>query len=409
VSTDKKAAITPGRRAQALDARRKLKMASSAHAYVRGSTVQFYEWLEGRGKQAVPKGPAVWICGDCHAGNLGPLAAPDGKVHVQIRDLDQTVIGNPNHDLIRLALSLSSAARGSDLPGVTTAHMLEQMMIGYQRALKGPKAQDLIESDKPAIIKVVMRRATARTWKHLARERLQDVKPTIPRGERFWPLTQEESHAIDELFKDDAVRALVTSLKSRPNGAKIEVLDAAYWMKGCSSLGRLRFAVLLKVGAGKKHRREDEFCLIDIKEAAAASAPTASRAVMPRDQAQRVVAGAKLLSPALGERMIASKLLRRSVVIRELMPQDLKLDIDQLSREEAVTSARYLAEVIGKAHARQMDASTRREFASSFKQRKAARLNAPSWLWSSVVELASSHEAAYLEHCRRYALSQAKP
>jgi uncharacterized protein (DUF2252 family) len=50
---------------------------------------------------------------------------------------DQTVIGNPNHDLIRLALSLSSAARGSDLPGVTTAHMLEQMMIGYQKALKG--------------------------------------------------------------------------------------------------------------------------------------------------------------------------------------------------------------------------------------------------------------------------------
>jgi uncharacterized protein (DUF2252 family) len=407
VSTDKEAAITPGRRAQALDARRKLKMASSAHAYVRGSTVQFYEWLEGRGKQAVPKGPAVWICGDCHAGNLGPLAAPDGKVHVQIRDLDQTVIGNPNHDLIRLALSLSSAARGSDLPGVTTAHMLEQMMIGYQRALKGPKGQDLIESDKPESIKVVMRSATARTWKHLARERLEDVNPKIPRGERFWPLTKEESHAIDELFKLDAVRALVTALKSRPNDATIEVVDAAYWMKGCSSLGRLRFAVLLKVGAGKKH--EDEFCLMDIKEAAAASAPTASRAVMPRDQAQRVVQGAKLLSPALGDRMIASKLLRRPIVIRELMPQDLKLDIDQLSREEAVTSARYLAEVIGKAHARQMDASTRREFAASFKQRKAARLHAPSWLWSSVVELASSHEAAYLEHCRRYALSQAKP
>jgi uncharacterized protein (DUF2252 family) len=114
-------------------------MASSAHAYVRGSTVQFYRWLEGRGKRAVPNGPPVWICGDCHAGNLGPLAAPDGKIHVQIRDLDQTVIGNPNHDLIRLALSLSSAARGSDLPGVTTAHMLEQMMIGYQLALKGPQ------------------------------------------------------------------------------------------------------------------------------------------------------------------------------------------------------------------------------------------------------------------------------
>ena len=129
---------TPANRLQTLEGRRTLKMASSAHAYVRGSTVQFYRWLEERGERAVPKGPPIWICGDCHAGNLGPLAAADGKIHVQIRDLDQTVIGNPNHDLIRLALSLSSAARGSDLPGVTTAHMLEQMMIGYQRCPERP-------------------------------------------------------------------------------------------------------------------------------------------------------------------------------------------------------------------------------------------------------------------------------
>jgi uncharacterized protein (DUF2252 family) len=379
-------------------------MASSAHAYVRGSTAQFYRWLERNGKRAVPQGPPVWICGDCHAGNLGPLAAPDGRIHVQIRDLDQTVIGNPNHDLIRLALSLSSAARSSDLPGVTTAHMLEQMMIGYRRALQGPRAQNQIESDKPESIKVVMRRATARTWKHLARERLRDVKPTIPRGERFWPLTKNESKEIDALFKDDGVRKLVTSLKSRSDDAAIHVLDAAYWMKGCSSLGRLRFAVLLRVGRGKK--RDDEFCLIDVKEASPAAAPRAPRAVMPKDSARRVVEGAKHLSPALGERMMAGKLLGRSVVIRELMPQDLKLEIDQLSRDEAVNCARYLAEVVGKAHARQMDASTRRDFSSSFNRRKAARVDAPSWLWSSVVELASTHETAYLEHCRRFALGR---
>lgn len=397
-----KATVTPARRAQALDARRQLKMASSAHAYVRGSTVQFYRWLEQHGKRAVPEGPPVWICGDCHAGNLGPLAAPDGKVHVQIRDLDQTVVGNPHHDLIRLALSLCSAARGSDLPGVTTAHMLEEMMIGYQRALKGPRAQNRIESEKPDSIRVVMRRATARTWKHLARERLKDVKPTIPRGERFWPLMKDESKAIDALFGNTGVRQLVTSLKSRPDDAAIEVLDAAYWMKGCSSLGRLRFAVLLKVATEKK--RDSQFCLIDIKEAARAAAPRSPRAPMPKDHAQRVVEGAKHLSPALGERMMASKLLGRAVVIRELMPQDLKLEIDRLSREEAVNSARYLAEVVGKAHARQMDASTRREFAASFKRRKAAQLRAPPWLWSSVVDLAAAHEAAYLEHCRRYAL-----
>jgi uncharacterized protein (DUF2252 family) len=174
-------------------------------------------------------------------------------------------------------------------------------------------------------------------------------------------------------------------------------------MKGCSSLGKLRFAVLLNVSSGKA--KDEEFCLIDIKEANPPAAPRAPNAGMPRDNGKRVVEGARHLSPALGERMMAAKLLDRSVVVRELMPQDLKLEIDRLSREEAVNSARYLAEVVGKAHARQMDSATRREFSASFTTRRSARLNAPSWLWTSVVELAAAHELAYLEHCRRYALA----
>jgi hypothetical protein len=40
------------------------------------------------------------------------------------------------------------------------------------------------------------------------------------------------------------------------------------------------------------------------------------------------------------------------------------------------------------------------------KTRSAASMNAPSRLWQSVVEL-TLHEAAYLDHCRRYALSEA--
>jgi uncharacterized protein (DUF2252 family) len=93
------------------------------------------------------------------------------------------------------------------------------------------------------------------------------------------------------------------------------------------------------------------------------------------------------------------------VFLRELMPQDLKLEIDQLTRDEAVSAARYLAGVVGRAHARQMDGATRREFRKSLRTRRSKRLDAPPWLWASVVELAAAHEAAYLEHCRAYALS----
>jgi uncharacterized protein (DUF2252 family) len=97
---------------------------------MRGNTLQFYDWLHTPTATSLPRGPAIWICGDCHLGNLGPVANAAGEVELEIRDLDQTVVGNPAHDLIRLGLTLATAARGSDLPGVTTARMVEQMMQG---------------------------------------------------------------------------------------------------------------------------------------------------------------------------------------------------------------------------------------------------------------------------------------
>src|SRR5271156_4921963 len=135
-------------RAERLRSIRELKMARSAHAYVRGSTVKFYEWLD-TSRGAIPEGPPVWICGDCHVGNLGPLADNKGHVSIQIRDLDQTVIGNPAHDLVRLGLSLASAARGSDLSGVTTARILEELVAGYQEALSGNFDADKDKSHRP--------------------------------------------------------------------------------------------------------------------------------------------------------------------------------------------------------------------------------------------------------------------
>jgi uncharacterized protein (DUF2252 family) len=92
----------PDARVATLAKIRNLKMWRSSHAYVRGSTVKFYEWLEGQKNGSIPSGPPVWICGDCHVGNLGPVANASGQIEIQIRDLDQTVVGNPAHDLIRL-------------------------------------------------------------------------------------------------------------------------------------------------------------------------------------------------------------------------------------------------------------------------------------------------------------------
>jgi uncharacterized protein (DUF2252 family) len=395
--SDSASPIKPTDRAQVLMNSRQAKMAQSAHAYVRGNTLQFYRWLKKNSARAIPQGPLIWICGDCHVGNIGPLADATGKIEIQIRDLDQTVVGNPAHDLVRLALSLATAARGSDLPGVTVVKMMEQMIAGYEEALKAPKGKLRAKEDDLAPIRIVLEQSRNRGWRHLAEERIQDVKPQIPLGKRFWSLEEKERAAIVKLFEEEAVVEKVTRFKGRKSGTKITVADAAYWMKGCSSLGRLRYAVLLEIG--KKSERS--YCLIDLKEATSAAAPQSKMTI--HNNAQRVVTGACELSPNLGERMLAVKLLGKDLVMRELMPQDLKFDLDRLTQEEAIAAARYLAGVVGKAHGSQMDAKTRSAWLGTLRKQHSKDLNAPSWLWSSVVALIADHEAAYLEHCRRYA------
>jgi uncharacterized protein (DUF2252 family) len=380
-------------------------MARSAHAYVRGSTVQFYAWLNSTQAKRIPQGPPIWICGDCHLGNLGPVADANGRVRIAIRDLDQTVIGNPAHDLVRLALSLATAIRGSDLPGVTTAMVLEEMAAGYVEAVL-PRGKSRRSAKAPRAVSRILDRSYRRRWHHLAEERIEDVTPKIPYGKSFWPITAGERKEIHRIFKDAEVRRLITSLKGRKEGDKVEVLDAAYWVKGCSSLGRLRFSVLVGLGK-KKKRKKDGFCLIDIKEAIAPAAPRSRTAKLPTDNAKRVVQGAKALSPFLGERMLSGNFLDHKVVLRELLPQDLKLEMDQLTRDEAILAARYLAFVVGSAHASQMEDRTRKEWRDTLLREFSNKLDAPSWLWASVVDLVARHETAYLEHCRRYALDSA--
>ena len=390
----------PAGRAAPLKARQQRKMACSPERYVRGATGQFYDWLRSRTRGRLSEGPAIWICGDCHIGNIGPLADPQGRIVIEIRDLDQAVIGNPAHDLARLGLSLASAARGSDLPGVATALMLECLVEGYSQAFEpGFKEGDLA---MPKAVRRGLKLSKSASWSTLAEERLETAKPTIPLGKRFWPLSRSERREVETLAAGEELRQLVTRLRHRDHDSEVELVDAAYWVKGCSSLGLVRLALLMRV----RGTETKEYCLIDVKQAVHAAAPQAPHASMPRDNARRVVEAAQALSPSLGYRMLATRLFDRPVFIRELLPQDLKLEIENLSHKQASRTARFLGAVVGQAHARQMDRETRKSWLTELKSRHSKTVEAPSWLWTSVVDLLAEHERAYLEHCRRYALAE---
>jgi len=395
--------VTHEQRVSALHARRDLKMARDAHAYVRGSTQRFYEWLATSHGRGIPHGPTIWICGDAHVGNLGPIARCDQRIEVELRDLDQSAPGNPAHDLIRLALSLSMAARSSDLPGVVTARLIEELMTGYLESFAHP--EETAPNTGSAAVRFVVREAMRRKWRDLHRESL-GKKPKFKLGRRFLPLTAEERQALEEFLDRERVRKLVTRLDCRDDTAQIRLRDAAFWVKGCSSLGLWRCAALVEV-VGHNQRRGG-YSLLDIKQAVATVAPISDPQQLPVHHGERVVQGAKALSPTLGARMLSGTILERAVFVRELMPQDLKLELAMLDDIEARATARALAGILGHAHARQLDDAARKSWRAELEGAATRSLDAPSWLWASVVDLIGIHERAYLEHCRRFALASEK-
>ncbi|MGN7981658.1 DUF2252 family protein [Burkholderia sp. 22313] len=396
---------TSDQRAHLLALLRSRKMARSIHTYTRGSAERFYAWLADHRSGTLPDGPAVWIGGDCHLGNLGPVASKTGEVAVQIRDLDQSVIGNPVHDVLRLGFSLATAARSSDLPGVITWRMIEALIDGYEHAFDRRHRDAVSRMQRPKAVEIAMKAALHRSWRKLERQTIRNITPHIPLGKRFWPLSERERDAIHALFESASVSPVRAALsRAARSDASMKVLDAAYWVKGCSSLGRRRFAVMLDIDDACSDGHPP--CLIDIKEATTAKAPKHPGVRMPRDPAQRVLEGARHVSPMLGSRMCAARIDGRPVVIRELMPQDLKLDAERLSEANAVEAARYLARVIGRAHAAQMDSATQRAWRAELRRQRPKTVDAPSWLWRSIIELMAAHEEAYLEHCRRHVLGK---
>jgi uncharacterized protein (DUF2252 family) len=254
-----------------------------------------------------------------------------------------------------------------------------------------------------------MKQAVRRTWQHFFDERLEGKREAIPIGRRFWPLTREERDAVRAFVETEQTRKLVTSLASRDDSANVSFVDAAFWVKGCSSLGLWRVAVLVAVeDRTKKGKKRNTVCLLDIKQAVDASAPWSPGHELAIAPGERVLTGARTLAPALGSRMIAGTILDRSVFVRELLPQDLKVELDHISDVEGRSVASYLGLVVGRAHGRQLDEATRRAWHRDMASHRSKNIDAPSWLWTSLVELVAVHEQAYLEHCRRHALAAAR-
>ena len=144
--------------------------------------------------------------------------------------------------------------------------------------------------------------------------------------------------------------------------------------------------------------------MLDIKEALPGVAPRAAAWPTPRDNADRIIAGARILCPRFGERMIGASVLGKSLIVRELMPEEKKAKLAGLEEGELRSVGAFLGAIVARAHARQLTATQARAWLRSFRGRGRGR-PVPTWLWETFVNLVGVHESAYLQHCETVAAS----
>lgn len=106
--------------------------------------------------------------------------------------------------------------------------------------IESHKLPDIDKNAKPEAVRVVMKEAVRRTWQQLAVERIDDIEPSIPLGRRFWPLAKSERAEIAARFERRDIANIATALRKNADEESAAVIDAAYWVKRCSSLGSSR-------------------------------------------------------------------------------------------------------------------------------------------------------------------------
>lgn len=387
----------PKQRAPALRQLREKKVAAGTHAFIRASAGFFYAEVERLGPGAVPAGPEIWICGDCHAENIGAISGEGAAPAIEMNDFDETVIGAPALDVLRMALALAAVGRTAGFTAGEVRELVDAMLEGYGQALSAGREKLPVP---PRRYRRLLHRAGAQTHRALLDRRVpaKGGKRRFAMGDRYWPLAAGEKRAVGRLVDDERVIALVAAISAREIDDRAEMIDAAFRVAGTGSLGCFRAAALVRGGEGEG---DAALHLLDVKEAMASHAPRAS--ATPPDDAQRIRDGARAMAPALGDRMVAIAIdgtlraatltprgqgRRSGVIVRELMPQELKSSLDGLEREEAAASGHFLGAVVGRAHRRQLTLGEARPWYRAVRD--------PRWLHRALPALLGAHEQAYL-------------
>lgn len=368
-----------------LFARKVARMKASSFGFLRGSAPLFYEILAGRPKLAAgPRGEG-WIAGDLHLENFGayrcgaPHEAGHGDVSFDVNDFDDAIRGPHRIDVLRLLTSTLLAARDAGADGTRSLECADALLAGYAHGMREKTPPDV-----PAAVERLLERARLRTRGHLLASRTVgtgDARRFLRGGERY--------HDVAPRLAKRASRVFIDWARGAAKAHSLDVttlapLDVAFRVAGTGSLGVQRLAILVRGKGGK-----DGAWIFEIKEEGTPSA-TALLGAPRMKPAARVVAAMRACQARPPQLLGAVELEGRSMLLRRLTPQEDKLSLAAITRDEVLPAANYLGSLAAHAHQR----------GASKKAKRAWKKSERTALLEQAIELAGLHEAAYLAYCR---------
>jgi uncharacterized protein (DUF2252 family) len=304
----------------------KLKvMAASPFGFFRGSCQLFYAGLPRA--DVLKSAPLAWSCGDLHIANFGSYKADNRLVYFDINDFDEGTLAPCTYDLLRLTSSLFVAAKELKLSPAKVRELSLAMLEKYSEALAAGRVKWLERDNAEGAIKTLLSELRLRSRrKFLARRVIGqgDAQRLVVDGIKSVAATPEEFALVRTTLETYAARWGAPEF--------FRVRDVVRRIAGTASLGRERYAVLVRGRGGRKGAY-----LLDLKLAGPSTLQTLLRAAHPAwpSEADRVVAIERTMQAAPPAFLEAIQIARRSYVLRELQPSNDRLDLGALSANAA--------------------------------------------------------------------------
>jgi uncharacterized protein (DUF2252 family) len=342
------------------------RMRQSPFSFFRGSAA-----LMAADLSAIPStGMRVQACGDCHVGNFGGFGSPERRLVFDINDFDETLPAPWEWDVKRLAASVVLASREIGLRERNcdgTARIAVESYREHMREYARMNALEVWYShlDAEIFIDDAKTSSSKRRWKQIEENaKLQTAEHLLPKIAKVEkgrlrvvdhpPLVYHPPHSarIGKHVRDMFERYRRTLPEERRVVLdRYRIVDVARKVVGVGSVGTRCAIALLMAGT-------QDPLFLQFKEARASVLELYAGKSRYDNQGERVVTGQRMLQSAsdvfLGWTRDDEG---RDYYFRQLRDMRMKLDVEEMSREDWFEYVKICGWALARAHARTGDAA----------------------------------------------------